>query len=352
MVKVSIIVPIYNVEQYLKECLDSLICQSLKDIEVICVNDGSTDRCTEILNAYAQKDSRFLVINQPNGGYGKAMNQGLRAATGEYVGIAEPDDYVDQHMYGDLYDIASKNDLDFVKADFYRFTTDQTGKEQLIYEALDREHKHYNEIFDPSNSPWAIRFTLNTWSGIYRRSFLQEHQILHNETPGAAFQDNGFFWQTFIYGKRAMIVDKPYYHNRRDNPNSSVKSKEKVYCMNIEYDYIQDILKRDPEIWYRFRSMYWWKKFHNYEFTLGRIDPKYRDEFLNRMGMEYKRALQLNELDPADFNHTQWKRIQKIVKNGTLSYKQYKEVPLWQRMIWDKLPEKLKNRVRKLLGRV
>ena len=111
MAKVSIIVPIYNVEQYLVECMESIVHQTLKDIEIICVNDGSTDNSLKIIQDYAQKDNRIVIIDKQNEGYGKGMNDGLDKATGEYVGIVEPDDYVDLHMYEDLYKIAHENDL-------------------------------------------------------------------------------------------------------------------------------------------------------------------------------------------------------------------------------------------------
>lgn len=352
MIKVSVIVPVYNVENYLRECLDSLIRQTLEEIEIVCVNDGSTDSSPAILDEYARDDSRIRIISQPNGGYGKAMNQGLAAASGEYIGIAEPDDYVDLHMYQDLYETAIQNKLDFVKADFYRFTRTPSGKEERVYEHLDKEKRHYNQIFNPSQTPSAIRFTLNTWTGIYRREFLQEYQIWHHETPGASFQDNGFFFQTFIYGKRAMIVDHPYYYNRRDNPNSSVKNKEKVYCMNIEYDYIQDILKRDPELWNRFKYMYWWKKYHNYMFTLNRIDAKFKEEFLIRMGTEYKRAIQLKEIRAEDFTKTEWLQIQQIVKNSRSYYKQYIDVPAWQIPLRRIVPAPVKDAIKLILGRM
>lgn len=114
----------------------------------------------------------------------------------------------------------------------------------------------YNVVFDPSNEPEALRYVMNTWSGIYRNEFLRKYNIRHHETPGASFQDNGFWIQTFCFAKRAMILDKPYYMNRRDNPNSSVNSPEKVYCMNEEYKYIKAILSKDPELWDRFKGYY------------------------------------------------------------------------------------------------
>ena len=103
MAKVSIIVPTYNVEQYLPECMESIVGQTLKDLEIICVNDGSTDSSLDILKKYAAADDRIIIIDKKNEGYGRAMNDGLDRATGEYVGIVEPDDYVDLHMYEDLY---------------------------------------------------------------------------------------------------------------------------------------------------------------------------------------------------------------------------------------------------------
>ena len=112
MVKVSIIVPTYNVEQYLAECMDSITGQTLRELEIICVNDGSTDGSLNILKKYAASDDRIIIIDKKNEGYGRAMNDGLDRASGEYVGIVEPDDYVDLHMYEDLYRIAKEKNLD------------------------------------------------------------------------------------------------------------------------------------------------------------------------------------------------------------------------------------------------
>ena len=316
MAKVSIILPIYNVQDYLEECLESVIHQTLQDIEIICVNDGSTDKSLDIIESYARKDPRIVVISGVNGGYGKAMNKGLNSATGEYIGIVEPDDYVDLKMFEELYAVAKQNDLDFVKSDFYRFTRDSDGKEELKYEFIDKEKKRYGKLLCPAKDPSCIRFTLNTWTGIYKRLFLNQNGIRHNETPGASFQDNGFFFQTFVFAQRAMIVNRAYYKNRRDNPNSSVKSKEKVYCMNVEYDYIRDILMRDQALWERFKYMYWWKKYFNYWFTYNRIDVSYKKEYMERMRQEYKRAEQRGELDSSLFTKEEWNAIQKLIRSA------------------------------------
>lgn len=331
--KVSLILPIYNVSMYLRQCLDSVIGQDLKELEIICVNDGSTDDSLEIIREYAQKDDRIVVLDGPNGGYGKAMNRGLDRATGTYIGIVEPDDYVPKEMYADLYRIATENDLDFVKADFYRFTTGEDGTEQLQLVPLDVTGKRYNEVLFPEKDPECIRFQMNTWTGIYRRAFIEEFGIRHNETPGASFQDTGFYFQTFARARRGMIVNTPYYRNRRDNPNSSVKNKGKVYCMNIEYDYIRDKLMEEQALWERFRGMYWWKKYHCYMFTLSRIDKSFGREYMRRMQAEYKWAYQKGELDENVFTPLEWNKVMTLIRSSDNFYDALKSASFLHRIL-------------------
>ena len=115
-IKISVVVPIFNVEDYIGDCLDSILDQSLKEFEVICVNDGSTDSSLEILKEYAAKDNRIKIINKDNAGYGHTMNIGMDMASGEYFVIVESDDFILPKMFETLYDAAKENDLDFVKS--------------------------------------------------------------------------------------------------------------------------------------------------------------------------------------------------------------------------------------------
>lgn len=315
MYKVSVILPIYNVSQYLRECLDSVVRQTLKELEIICVNDGSTDNSLEIIEEYAAKDERIVIITGPNGGYGKAMNKGLDRATGEYVGIVEPDDYVSLTMFEDLYRIAVENQLDMVKADFYRFERNEHGDMDMRYVYLDNTKQRYGELLHPYQDPSIIRFTMNTWSGIYRRTMLDEYHIRHNETPGASYQDNGFFFQTMVQSKQAMIVNYPYYRNRQNNPNSSVNSREKVYCSNIEYAFIRNLLVQDKDIWERFKYIYTWKMFHNYLFTIDRISEEFRVEYVRKISKEFKEAMQRGEFKKDVFTTLEWKKIMMILEN-------------------------------------
>ncbi len=321
MPKVSLIVPTYNVEQYLVECMESITNQTLEDIEVICINDGSTDGSLSILQSYADKDKRIIIVDKENGGYGIGMNIGLEIATGEYIGIVEPDDFVPVNMFGNLYDIAKGNNLDFVKADFYRFERATNGDMFLTYNHLSKKEEDYNVVFNPSETPEAIRWIMNTWSGIYKREFLNKWNIRHNETPGASFQDNGFWFQTFVFATRAMIIDKPYYMNRRDNPNSSVKKMQKVFCVNVEYDHIKDVLIEHPETWNRFKSYYTLKRFHNCLTTLRRIDNSCKLDYVNRFSKEMKRAYQLDEIDEELFTAAERDNIKLLINQPNMYYK-------------------------------
>lgn len=310
--KVSIVMPIYNAEPYLREALNSVVRQTLAEIEIVCVNDGSTDGSLAVIQEYAARDSRIVVLDGANGGYGKAMNRGTAAARGEYIGIVEPDDFVALTMYEDLYAIAVANDLDVAKADFYCFTRNGRGDMHLYYYPLDATGERYGQVMDTSEDAEALRLTMNTWSGIYRRSFLEEHGIRHNETPGASFQDNGFWIQTFVCARRVMIVDEPYYRYRRDNPNASVKDPGKMYCMNAEYDYIEKYL-RERGLWERFGTMVWFLRFRNYLFAADRIDPSLMGEFMGRVKRDFARAEEAGELDASAFPEDQWKRLRAIL---------------------------------------
>ncbi len=126
-IKVSIIVPVYNVEKYLQSCMDSLVNQTLEDIEIICVNDGSTDNSLEILESYAKKDSRIKVFTIENSGNSIARNYGIKIAKGKYVGFVDSDDYINETMFEKLYNSCEQNDLDLAICKISLFD-DKTGE--------------------------------------------------------------------------------------------------------------------------------------------------------------------------------------------------------------------------------
>jgi lipopolysaccharide biosynthesis glycosyltransferase/glycosyltransferase involved in cell wall biosynthesis/acetyltransferase-like isoleucine patch superfamily enzyme len=322
MPKVSIVIPVYNVEDYLEDCLDSVINQTLEDIEIICVNDGSTDVSLSILEEYAGKDKRIKVISKPNSGYGHTMNVGMDAATGEYIGIVEPDDYVKLNMYEILYYEAKINDVDFIKADSCRF--EGTGEETKFYRRnLTNNRSYYNRLVNPQEDLEPFKFMMNTWSGIYKRDFIEKYDIRHNETPGAAYQDNGFWFQTFCRATKTYFLNKALYIKRLDNPNSSVNDKGKVFAMSAEYDFIRDFLEDNPELKEKFIYIYQFKRFHSYRYNLDRVGMEFKKVFLEKFHEDFVLAEKNNELDKKLFWDNHWDYLQLIIKNPSKIYELY-----------------------------
>lgn len=303
-IKVSIIVPVCNVEEFLPECLNSCINQTLSEIEIICVNDGSSDNSLEILKEYASKDKRVKIIDKDNAGYGHTMNIGIDMASGEYIGFVESDDFIKLDMYEKLYDIAIKMDLDLIKSDFYRFSLDENGHiKKRLDKVAARAPDLYNKVVDPKKDTRVFKLIMQTWCGIYNKKFLISNNIRHNETPGASYQDNGFWFQSFMYADKVYFYNKAFYMNRRDNPNSSVYNKEKVYCMHDEYEYIENILSKHPKLYELFKYQYTRKKFLNFLFTYNRIDKKFKYDYLFSIQKEIQRAEKLSEIKWDEFDY-------------------------------------------------
>ena len=315
MAEVSVIIPIYNVEKYLDECLVSVRNQTSKDIEIICVNDGSTDSSRDIVMRHQKEDLRIICIDGPNKGYGHAVNQGMDHASGEYIGIVEPDDYVDANMFKRLYEVAGRFELDWIKSDFYRFTRDEKGNQHNTLEKMDISFSpRYGMVLMPCEDTSVIRFPLNTWTGIYRREFISGHQVRHHETAGASFQDNGFAFQTMVHARRAMIIAEAFYMNRRDNPNSSVKSSGKVYTMNQEYDFIRDFLMEEESRWEKWKFAYWYKKYYNCVFTYNRIADEYKAEYRNWFAKDLRRAMACGEISDRYFPTADWEDLLQLTR--------------------------------------
>lgn len=152
MCKVSVLVPIFNAQPYLRECLGSILNQSLRELEIICINDGSTDGSLDILHAYQQKDRRIQIISQENAGYGHAINAGLRVARGEYIGIVEADDYISSDMYQILWKTAHRHSLDMVKGD-YSYFADRDGQRRFDRVMICPELNWYCKKLAPFRTP-------------------------------------------------------------------------------------------------------------------------------------------------------------------------------------------------------
>ena len=323
---VSVIVPVYNVEKYLSECLDSIINQTLKNIEILCINDGSTDRSLSILNRYAALDSRIKVISKENAGYGHTMNVGTQNAKGEYLGIVESDDYVGRHMFETLYTAAKKSNADIVKSDYFKLWSLDNKKRIKRCKTCPSDF-FYNRKINAKEFKEVFDFEMMNWTGIYRTDFIRNNDISYNETPGASFQDNGFWFQTLSLAKTIFYINKAFYYYRQDNPNSSINDKSKVDCMFEEYAYIKKFLKNNKEVFADLYPVFLKKKFYNLRFSWDRVDKKYRLDFLKREKKEYEADLAELKDKISEMDHEVLKEMNKIIDSPELYYY---DITMWK----------------------
>jgi len=317
MCKVSVIVPVYNGEKYLKECMDSILNQSLVDIEIICIDDGSKDKTPEILDTYAKRDSRVKVVHKKNSGYGASVNLGFSMAKGEYIGLVEADDYIDKNMYLELYEKAKINDADLVKADFHMFYGEGANR-RFIYRALfenDSDKDLYNKLVNYEEDIRVLNNYVVTWAGLYKTKFIKENHIYHNETPGAAYQDNGFWYQVMINAKKILFLNKPYYFVRRDNESSSIYDPNKIFCTNREYEFIRSYIKskgKNTDVLLQFQ---WKMLYKTHENDMMRISKEFYRVFAERFRDEFLTAIESKEFDPCDLSPLEQKRLNILLEN-------------------------------------
>lgn len=276
---VSILVPIFNVERYLRECLDSIRLQTLRDIEVICINDGSTDGSRAIIEEYVCSDMRFRVIDKENSGYGASMNIGLQACRGVYVGIVESDDYIEPQMFESLYHAAEQHQAQVAKCDFFLFWSKPQVVNERFYWVDDVNQGHINPQIDRD----VFYRKPSIWSAIYRRDFLQQNDIGFLETPGASYQDASFNFKVWASCDNAVLLNEPLLHYRQDNEASSVNAPGKVFCVCDEYAEMHRYLDCHWMDRGYLRETLCRMRFDTYEWNYGRLNEALRSDFLPRM---------------------------------------------------------------------
>lgn len=210
MPKVSVIMPVYNTEQYLNRCLDSLLSQTLKDIEIICVDDGSTDRSLEILKKYASIDNRIKIIQKENSGVGDSGNKGLDEAKGEYVCFVDSDDWIDIDFLEKLFFRASRDNLDWVKGNVLL----EYSKSSLL-SRLHKEVYHQLEL----GKHIACCLFRDWWSILYKKEIIEKYNLKFTNHHLA--EDTLFLISYLCYAEKFALVDETYYHYFQ-RPNSLV----------------------------------------------------------------------------------------------------------------------------------
>ena len=275
--KVSVIIPVYNAEQYLRECLNSLINQTLKDIEIICVDDGSTDNSLKILHEYAASDPRVIVLTKENQGAAPARNYGLKYSTGEYIGFVDADDYVSENFYEELYNTASIKNADISATNQIRLINNgnQTIKDCGIDDCDE-------EIVSNSARAKIIIATGACWNKIYKKAFLKQNNI-NCINVNCAAEDNYFTDIAVICANKIAVNNNCayYYVTRRDAQTQKLKTKNDF----VVFDIYRSIEKKIFELSIDDNEKFMWQKVINerkkrdFKVFYNAMSPEYKDEF-------------------------------------------------------------------------
>lgn len=277
--KISIIIPCYNVAKYLKECLDSVVNQTLKDIEIICINDGSTDNTLNILEEYAKEDDRIRVFSQENKGVAVARNIGLEQVQGEYIMFADPDDYFIKNAFK-----IALNKIEDTNSDICIFNHYELNENEIT------ENKNFNVTNKTKEN--LVEYSIYVWDKIYRTKFIKRNNITFCE--GLKTAEDVTFSLICLFNKaKYTILKKPLYVYRIDNPNSATKDPNNIKNDILAFRTIYNLsmfqkqpLKLQLQIVARSCSgcLYYYEKFKATHKRLLKADIK---EFLHLINKHY-----------------------------------------------------------------
>lgn len=309
MPKVSVIIPVYNVEQYLERCLDSVINQTLQDIEIICINDGSTDGSLEILQRYAKKDSRIILVNQANKGIGITRNIGLGLARGEYLAFVDSDDWIDLKTFEIIYKKFQETQADIIQFDFNSYY--YNGQFQGHQKYSDRLKKYYkckinnNTIFKLSDviTKDFKHISLVVWDKMFSTKFIKDYNI--NFSPTKIGEDNIFSIASYIFANKILYVQYPFY-NYCSRKGSAVN---KLSNDNLQAFDLITILKQFLEekgLFDKYKQAYSIYQLHTLAFNFVIMPYENRNMYLE------KSSKILNKND--------YKKLLKSIKNPNLSF--------------------------------
>lgn len=285
--QVTIIIPVHNSEKYLKECIESALTQSYKDIEVLCIDGGSTDNSVDIIKQLQKKDTRIHFLYDTNTSYGHKINLGINNAKGKYISVLESDDKMEPDMIEKLYHIAEKFDTDITDADYYEFINLNAKELRSVCHKYKSEGE-YGHLVQYSDTSERYITTSGMWTGLYKKDFLLSDKIYLNESPGASYQDTSFMFLTSLLAQKVYHIDLPLYAYRVDNENSSVKDDKKIFEVVGEFEFLKNDLEnrniKDDVTW----NLYYTRKYTVYYWNCCRLSMKAREKFLEKYTEELK----------------------------------------------------------------
>ena len=286
MVKVSVVIPVYNAEDFIEESLDCILNQTLDDLEVICVDDGSEDSSLDILNQIASRDSRVKVFHQQNQGGGAARNNALKHVTGEYLYFMDADDRVELNAFEEFYAVSTENDLDFVIFKAVNYAEDTGEYFETPYYNMDRIRDFAKgKVFSFDDlGDLIFNISVTPWCKFYNTRFVLDSGAQFLE--GSIFHDNQFFWEVLFNAKRMQFIDKSYYIRRRHSASSTGAGDLRyINIINVVNNIIRLFVKYDQID--RFRQILYNKKVIWVTTRFFEIRDEFRDEFYAAMKEDF-----------------------------------------------------------------
>lgn len=239
MPKVSIIIPVYNAEKYLNQCLESLCNQTLTDFEVVCINDGSTDSSLEILQDFASKDSRFIIIDKKNEGQGVARNIAIKQAKGEYLLCLDSDDWLETDALEKAYNKITTDNTDILFFDVYNYSEKNKKKYLYNYSGIYKNFK--NKPFTPHDAGRILFQTNGLPFKMYRTKFLQNNNIEYSSHK--FIEDAPFYIKSMLCAEKISCLPAPIYNYRVSLKSATYNYKNYFECIPEVYDICFDIIK-------------------------------------------------------------------------------------------------------------
>lgn len=284
--KVSVILPVYNVGKYLRQSLDSLINQTLKEIEIICVDDGSTDDSYDILEEYKEKDSRIKVIHKANKGTGAARNDGLRLATGECIGFVDPDDWVKPNMFERLYQEIKEKNLDIVMCMPDGYDEKNAINTPFPY-FVDANFEH---IIDDRIFNWRdlspFQYPMCVWNKLYTKELFDKNNI--NFAEGLDFEDHKVIFGTLLTAEKMFFIREKLYVYRFNREGSVLTDNNNRLIDHIKiFDIVENLMK-ETNTYNVLREDFLTYKIHNILYYYSMIKDEFKKEYYNNMVQSIK----------------------------------------------------------------
>lgn len=284
MALISVIIPAYNVEKYLRECLDSVVNQTYKNLEIICVNDGSTDSTPDILREYESKDDRIKVIDQENKGLSGARNTGLRHCKGDYVYFIDSDDYIEADAMEKLHDISEEKSLDCVIFKLINFDDDTNEKFETEYYNMDfLKESVEDKVFSHRDiSEDIFRVAVSIPGKFFKRDLIKDMEFVE----GIIFEDNPFFVEVLFKAEKLYFLDE-YLYNRRVREDSIITSTKNFTDYITVSNMMGDIAKKYG-LYDEYKGPFYEKTIYNTFLRLNQVNDEDKKEFFLKMKEDYQ----------------------------------------------------------------